>query len=202
MPALCGVPCLARPQGRDQETLSPRSREPSRKQTAASCPWPARCFGESSKPAACPRPVPEFHLQNASFPVSYRGPDSSNRDCYSWYYLYLFQRTSMTFTAEQRSQLADFLRTRRALLSPPRVGLPAGKRRKVPGLRREEVAELAGIGATWYTWLEQGREVNVSARTLQQLADALLLAPDTRTYLFPLARPQPPPLNPTTHPPP
>ncbi len=101
----------------------------------------------------------------------------------------------MTFTAEQRSQLADFLRTRRALLSPPRVGLPAGKRRKVPGLRREEVAELAGIGATWYTWLEQGREVNVSARTLQQLADALRLAPEERSYLFALAGQQPPPID-------
>jgi hypothetical protein len=58
---------------------------------------------------------------------------------------------STSFNAEQRAELADFLRTRRARLTPQEVGLPAGARRKVPGLRREEVAELAGIGATWYT---------------------------------------------------
>jgi len=92
----------------------------------------------------------------------------------------------MGLRAAQRAELADFLRTRRARLTAQQVGLPAGVRRKVPGLRREEIAELAGIGATWYTWLEQGREVNVSARTLQQLADALRLTPEERRYLFAL----------------
>jgi Helix-turn-helix domain len=61
------------------------------------------------------------------------------------------------FTRQQRSELADFLRTRRARLSPQKVGLPTG-------MRREEVAELAGIGITWYTWLEQSRDVNVSTQ--------------------------------------
>jgi hypothetical protein len=58
------------------------------------------------------------------------------------------------FTRQQRSELAHFLHTRRARLSPQEVGLPTGKRRKVPGLLREEVAEMACIGTTWYTWLE------------------------------------------------
>jgi transcriptional regulator with XRE-family HTH domain len=102
---------------------------------------------------------------------------------------------STNFSAEQRAELADFLRTRRARLTPQEVGLPAGTRRKVTGLRREEVAELAGIGATWYTWLEQGREVNVSTRTLEQLADALRLAPQERRYLFALAGQQTPAIN-------
>jgi transcriptional regulator with XRE-family HTH domain len=103
--------------------------------------------------------------------------------------------SSTPFSEEQRVELADFLRTRRARLTPQAVGLPAGARRKVPGLRREEVAELAGIGATWYTWLEQGREVNVSTRTLEQLADALRLAPQERRYLFALAGQRTPAIN-------
>jgi transcriptional regulator with XRE-family HTH domain len=98
----------------------------------------------------------------------------------------------LDFTRQQRSELADFLRTRRARLSPQEVGLPTGMRRKVPGLRREEVAELAGIGTTWYTWLEQRRDVNVSIKTLQQLADALRLASEERRYMFALAGQQPP----------
>lgn len=96
------------------------------------------------------------------------------------------------FNRQQRSELAHFLRTRRARLSPQEVGLPTGTRRKVPGLRREEVAELAGIGATWYAWLEQSRDVNVSTKTLPQLADALRLAPEERSYMFALAGQQPP----------
>jgi len=102
---------------------------------------------------------------------------------------------STDFNAEQRAELADFLRTRRARLTPQEVGLPTGARRKVPGLRREEVAELAGIGTTWYTWLEQGREVNVSTRTLEQLGDALRLAPEERRYLFALVGQQTPAIN-------
>src|SRR5205807_1744795 len=59
----------------------------------------------------------------------------------------------------RRKELADFLRSRRARLGPEAVGLPNGFRRRTPGLRREEVAHLAGVGVTWYTWLEQGREI-------------------------------------------
>jgi hypothetical protein len=59
----------------------------------------------------------------------------------------------------RRAELADFLRKRRAGIQPEDVGLPSGGRRRTPGLRREEVAQLAGVGATWYTWIEQGRDV-------------------------------------------
>ncbi|GHO64056.1 hypothetical protein KSC_029480 [Ktedonobacter sp. SOSP1-52] len=60
--------------------------------------------------------------------------------------------------------MADFLRTRRARLVPAEVGLPLTTRRKTVGLRREEVAQLASVGVTWYTWLEQGRDIHVSAQ--------------------------------------
>lgn len=60
-------------------------------------------------------------------------------------------------------ELADFLKTRRAKILPSQVGLSSAPRRRTPGLRREEVAQLAGIGVTWYTWLEQGRPIHVSA---------------------------------------
>lgn len=59
--------------------------------------------------------------------------------------------------------LSDFLKARRAAISPSSVGLPEGTRRRTPGLRREEVAQLAGVSSTWYTWLEQGRDIKVSS---------------------------------------
>lgn len=74
-----------------------------------------------------------------------------------------------------RIELADFLRHRREALSPLDVGLPIGKRRRTPGLRREEVAALAGVGLTWYTWLEQGREIKVSTAFLDNIARVLKL---------------------------
>ena len=99
--------------------------------------------------------------------------------------------------SEQREALADFLRKRRASLSPAEVGLPAGLRRRTPGLRREEVAQLANIGISWYVWLEQGREVHPSAQVLESLACALRLTPNERRHLFLLAgQPLPPPLSP------
>ena len=73
---------------------------------------------------------------------------------------------------QRRQDLADFLRTRRLRLSPAQVGLIGGGRRRTPGLRREEVAELAGIGVDWYIRLEQGRAVNPSATTIDALARA------------------------------
>lgn len=89
---------------------------------------------------------------------------------------------------ERLRELADFLKTRRARLTPAKVGLPAGSRRRAKGLRREEVAELAGISVTWYTWLEQARPVNVSSRTVQNIARALHLDEDERQHLFQLAQ--------------
>lgn len=92
----------------------------------------------------------------------------------------------------RRRELADFLRTRRANLMPEQVGLPWRGRRRTPGLRREEVADLAGVGVTWYTWLEQGRPINVSSQVLENLANALRLSADECAHLFLLAgRPLP-----------
>ncbi len=83
----------------------------------------------------------------------------------------------------RRAELADFLRSRRASLQPTDVGLSNGGRRRTPGLRREEVAQLAGVGATWYTWLEQGRDVRASLDVLEALARALRLDHAERTHL-------------------
>src|SRR5665648_1117015 len=77
---------------------------------------------------------------------------------------------------ERRSELTDFLRTRRAQLTPRDAGLPVNGRRRTPGLRREEVAQLAGVGLSWYTWLEQGRDIKPSAQVLDALARVLHLA--------------------------
>jgi transcriptional regulator with XRE-family HTH domain len=88
----------------------------------------------------------------------------------------------------RRSELADFLRKRRAALQPEEVGLQNGGRRRTPGLRREEVAQLAGVGATWYTWLEQGRDVRASLDVLEALARGLRLTPAERIHLILLGR--------------
>jgi transcriptional regulator with XRE-family HTH domain len=94
---------------------------------------------------------------------------------------------------ERRQALADFLRTRRARLSPADVGLLPGLRRRTPGLRREEVAQLANIGISWYVWLEQGRDVHPSLQVLESLARALRLTLNERRHLFLLAgQPLPP----------
>jgi transcriptional regulator with XRE-family HTH domain len=90
--------------------------------------------------------------------------------------------------AARRAELADFLRGRRAALRPEDVGLPGGGRRRTPGLRREEIAQLAGMGTTWYTWLEQAREVRASRSVLDSLADALRLTPAERAHLMLLGR--------------
>jgi transcriptional regulator with XRE-family HTH domain len=87
----------------------------------------------------------------------------------------------------QKRALGDFLRAQRARLSPTGVGLPAGRRRRTPGLRREEVAQQCGMSVTWYTWLEQGRDVSASPQALAALAEALHLTPAERSYLFELA---------------
>ena len=89
----------------------------------------------------------------------------------------------------RRDELRAFLRSRRARLSPEDVGLPdSGGRRRTPGLRREELAALAGVGVSWYTWLEQGRDINPSPEVLDALARALRLDAAERKTLFALAR--------------
>jgi transcriptional regulator with XRE-family HTH domain len=88
----------------------------------------------------------------------------------------------------RRAELADFLRTRREAVRPEDVGLPGGGRRRTPGLRREEVSQLAGVGTTWYTWLEQGRDVRASASVLDAIAGALELTPAERAHLVLLGR--------------
>src|SRR6516162_6675647 len=93
----------------------------------------------------------------------------------------------------RREELADFLRHRREALKPEDLGLPNGGRRRTPGLRREEVAMLAGVGATWYTWLEQGRDVRASLDVLEAIARALRLTPAERTHLILLGRGAEPP---------
>jgi transcriptional regulator with XRE-family HTH domain len=86
-----------------------------------------------------------------------------------------------------RGELAELLRTRRDRLTPADVGLPAGSRRRTAGLRREEVAQLAGVSATYYTFLEQGRDVRPSRQVVAALASALRLSPAERAHLFQLA---------------
>lgn len=95
---------------------------------------------------------------------------------------------AMTVPAERRRvELGRFLRARRARLGPEEFGMPAGSRRRTPGLRREEVALLAGVGITWYTWLEQGREINASIQVLDAVARTLRLDPAERRHLYVLA---------------
>jgi transcriptional regulator with XRE-family HTH domain len=88
---------------------------------------------------------------------------------------------------QRRQDLADFLRTRRMRLSPEQVGLSHGGRRRTPGLRREEVAQLAHVGVSWYTLLEQGRAIHPSREVLHSIANALHLTPAERQHLFLLA---------------
>jgi len=88
---------------------------------------------------------------------------------------------------DRRRELGAFLRSRRARLRPADVGLPEWGVRRVPGLRREEVAQLANVGLTWYTWLEQGRQINASTQVLGAVARTLLLDPAEREHLFRLA---------------
>src|SRR5487761_796992 len=89
---------------------------------------------------------------------------------------------------EQRRELGEFIRARREKLVPSAVGLAVGGRRRTPGLRREEVAQLCGLSTTWYTWIEQARDVSVSPPALARLANALRLSRAERAYLFELAR--------------
>ncbi|MER5467470.1 helix-turn-helix transcriptional regulator [Streptomyces sp. NPDC002935] len=93
----------------------------------------------------------------------------------------------MNTTQRRRPELSAFLRTRRARVTPADVGMPPGFRRRTPGLRREEVAQLSGVGVTWYTWLEQGRPINASAQVLDAVARTLRLDQPEREHLYHLA---------------
>src|SRR3954469_15466614 len=104
------------------------------------------------------------------------------------------QETAVSATAShsslstiRRHELAAFLRHRREHIAPEQVGLPRGTRRRTPGLRREEVAQLSAVGVTWYTWLEQARDIQVSVQVLDALARTLLLDPSERAHVFQLA---------------
>jgi transcriptional regulator with XRE-family HTH domain len=87
---------------------------------------------------------------------------------------------------ERRREIADFLRSRRMRRQPEELGLPRGRRRRTPGLRREEVATAAGVSAEWYTWLEQAREVRPSAEVLSRISVALRLEPNETRHLLTL----------------
>jgi hypothetical protein len=91
----------------------------------------------------------------------------------------------------RRAELGGFLKARRARLSPGDFGMPRGSRRRTPGLRREEVALLAGVGVTWYTWLEQGRQINASMQVLDAVARTLRLDRVEREHLYRLAEATP-----------
>jgi transcriptional regulator with XRE-family HTH domain len=118
------------------------------------------------------RPVPEAP------PLSETQPDTEAG---------LRDATLPDIAALRRREMADFLRSRRERIAPEDVGLPPAPRRRTPGLRREEVATLAGVGITWYTWLEQGRDINASPQVLDAVARTLLLDPHERDHLFRLA---------------
>jgi transcriptional regulator with XRE-family HTH domain len=92
-----------------------------------------------------------------------------------------------TVAGHRRRELAEFLRIRRARLRPEDIGLAPGARRRTPGLRREEVAQEAGVGVTWYTWLEQGRPIKASGQVLDAVARALRLDETEREHLYQLA---------------
>jgi transcriptional regulator with XRE-family HTH domain len=90
-------------------------------------------------------------------------------------------------TATARGELAEFLVSRRRQTAPGTVGLPAGRSRRTPGLRREEVALLAGVSHTWYTWLEQGRDIRPSRQVMDALARTLRLTPAEHEYVLRLS---------------
>ncbi len=103
---------------------------------------------------------------------------------------------------DRARELGEFLRHRRSRLTPEAAGITARGTRRTTGLRREEVSALSGVGATWYTRLEQGRADNVSVDVLDALARVLQLTPAERTHLAGLAgHPAPPSPTPATPPP-
>src|SRR6516165_5329336 len=115
------------------------------------------------------------------------GPCPGSCDWYHWQGQATIPRTRHNGAVED---LGDFLRSRRSRLSPEDVGLRTyGERRRVPGLRREELAQLAGVSVTHYTRLGQGHGRNVSAEVLEAVASALRLTSDEREHLTNLVHP-------------
>src|SRR3954454_15121999 len=118
-----------------------------------------------------------------------RGPEA----WLSWYQEHLDTRAplrqhgTVSMTEIRRADLASFLRSRRERINPEDVGLPGGTRRLTPGLRREEVAQLAGIGVAGYTWLEQGRRIKASVQVLDAVSRTLRLDPTEHEHLHRLA---------------
>ncbi|MFC0844142.1 helix-turn-helix transcriptional regulator [Streptomyces noboritoensis] len=102
--------------------------------------------------------------------------------------------------APRRTELAAFLRARRERITPEEAGLPNRGRRRTPGLRREEVAELSGVGVVWYTWLEQGRPINPSAQVLDAIARTLRLDSTEHNHLYRLVESPSAPLSASTYP--
>ncbi|MFI7011330.1 helix-turn-helix transcriptional regulator [Streptomyces sp. NPDC050145] len=102
--------------------------------------------------------------------------------------------------ARRSAEIREFLRSRRAQVTPADAGMAVGdvRGRRTPGLRREEVAILAGVGVSWYTWLEQGREINVSADVLDAIARVLRMDGAEREHLYLLAGLNPPQAPPVT----
>src|ERR1700759_2570782 len=96
----------------------------------------------------------------------------------------------------QRDELGTFLRAKREATAPVSVGFPRGSRRRTPGLRREELAQLAGLSVTWYTWLEQGRDISVSRQVITSLARVLRLSEHEQAHLFMLGGLALPPAEP------
>nr|BBH86485.1 transcriptional regulator [Thermosporothrix sp. COM3] len=96
---------------------------------------------------------------------------------------------------KRKAGLAEFLQSRRARLHPEQFHLPTYQRRRARGLRREEVAQLVGVGVSWYTWLEQGRDIQVSTQVLERLASILQLDDEERRHLFSLAQDSMPPMG-------
>lgn len=100
---------------------------------------------------------------------------------------------------QDRKEISRFLRNARQRLNPEDFGITGSGRRRTPGLRREEVATLAGISLTWYTWFEQGRNIRPSTEVLENLAVVLRLDEKEREFLFQLAQGRPSPLSPNLH---
>lgn len=96
-------------------------------------------------------------------------------------------RTPPLQPSSRSTSLGEFLRAHRERLTPQDAGVASGPRRRTPGLRREEVAQLCGVSSTWYTWIEQGRPVSASPEALSRIAVALRLSRAERAYLFELA---------------
>ena len=93
----------------------------------------------------------------------------------------------MNISETRRLSIAELLKSRRSKMQPEDVGLPRGKRRRTPGLRREEIATLAGVSTEWYTWLEQGRDIRASAETLRRISRVLRLEPSEEALLLRLS---------------